>query len=303
MRVFVTGASGFIGTAVTQELRDAGHQVLALARSDDSADILAARGWDVHRGSLDDLESLASGASLSDGVIHLAYNHDFVDMVAAGEGDLRAVNAMGDALAGTGKPMVIASGTLLLVMGFSVPLARPGNEDDEPELTGPRINSERALATLAQRGVRTSSVRLSPTVHGRGDHGFVARLVTIAREKGVAAYVGEGANRWPAVHRLDAARLFRLALERGPANSRWHGVGDEGVPFREISQAIARHLDVPTVSLSPEEAAAHFGFLAPLVQLDNPTSSALTRERLGWRAENPSLLEDLDDGHYFTATA
>lgn len=303
MRVFVTGASGFIGTAVARELRDEGHQVLALARTDESANALADAGYDVHRGSLDDLDSLAAGASRSDGVIHLAYNHDFVDMVAAGEGDLRAVNAMGDALAGSDRPLVIATGSLLLVLGFSAPLGRPGTEDDEPDLPGPRINSERALAALAPRGVRTSSVRLSPTVHGEGDHGFVARLISIAREKGAAAYVGTGENRWPAVHRLDAARLFRLALERGPANSRWHGVAEEGVPFRMIAEAIGRHLDLPVLSLSPAEAADHFGFLGHLVQLDNPTSNALTRERLGWRVENPSLLEDLDGGHYFNAPA
>ena len=303
MRVFVTGASGFIGTAVARELRDEGHQVLALARTDESANALSDAGYEVHRGSLDDLDSLAAGASRSDGVIHLAYNHDFVDMVAAGEGDLRAVNAMGDALAGSDKPLVIATGTLALVFGFSASLGRPGTEDDEPDLPGPRINSERALAALALRGVRTSSVRLSPTVHGAGDHGFVARLITIAREKGAAAYVGTGENRWPTVHRLDAARLFRLALERGPANSRWHGVAEEGVPFRMIAEAIGRHLDLPVLSLSPMEAADHFGFLGHLVQLDNPTSSALTKERLGWRVENPSLLEDLDAGHYFSAPA
>ena len=302
MRVFVTGASGFIGTAVGRELRAQGHQVLALARSDESANALSDASYDVHRGSLGDLDSLATGASQSDGVIHLAYNHDFVDMVAAGEDDLRAVNAMGDALAGSDKPLVIATGTLLLVFGFSSPLGRAGTEDDEPDLPGPRINSERALATLAQRGVRTSSVRLSPTVHGAGDHGFVARLIDIARERGVAAYVGTGENRWPAVHRLDAARLFRLALEKGPANSRWHGVGDEGVPFRMIAEAIGRHLDLPVVSLAPAEAADHFGFLGYLVQFDNPTSNALTRERLGWRVENPSLLADLDAGHYFAAS-
>jgi len=299
MRVFVTGASGFIGTAVVQELRDAGHQVLALARSDESASALAERGVEVHRGSLDDPESLAAGASRSDGVIHLAYNHDFVDMAAAAVTDLHAVNAMGEALAGTDRPLVIASGTLMLTLGFSSPLGRAGTEDDEPELPGPRIDSARSLATFARRGVRTSSVRLAPTVHGPGDHGFVARLISIARDQGVAAYVGTGENRWPAVHRLDAARLFRRALEEGPANSHWHGVGEEGVPFRLISETIGRHLDLPVVSVSSEAAMDHFGFLGGLVQLDNPTSNALTRERLGWRVENPSLVEDLDAGHYF----
>ncbi len=299
MRVFVTGASGFIGTALGRDLSEAGHQVLALARTDESANALAQQGYDVHRGSLDDLESLAAGAAKSDGVIHLAYNHDFVDMNAAGEGDLRAVNAMGDALAGSDRPLVIASGTLLLTFGFATPLGRAGTEDDEADLPGPRINSERALAALAERGVRTSSVRLAPTVHGPGDHGFIARLVDIARERGVVAYVGSGENRWPAVHRLDAARLFRRALEDAPPNSHWHGVGDEGVPFRLISETLGRHLGLPVVSVTPEQAMEHFGFLGLLVQLDNPTSNLLTRERLGWRVEHPSLIEDLDAGHYF----
>jgi len=299
MRVFVTGASGFIGTAVVRELRGAGHQVVALARSEESAAVLDANGVEVLRGSLEDLDSLARGAATCDGVIHLAYNHDFVDMVAAGADDLRAVNAMGDAMAGTDKPLVIASGTLGLVFGFSSPLGRTGIEDDEPDLAAPRINTERALSDLASRGVRTGSVRLAPTVHGEGDHGFIPRLIGIAREKGVAAYVGDGANRWPAVHRLDAARLFRLALESGPAGSRWHGVGDEGVAFRTITDVIARHLDVPAVSVAAEQAAEHFGFLGLLVQLDNPTSSALTRERLHWSLEHPGLLDDLEQGHYF----
>jgi len=300
MKVFVTGASGFIGSAVVRDLHDAGHHVIGLARSDESAAALEAAGVEVHLGSLGDLDSLAKGAAASDGVIHLAYNHDFVDMAAAGEDDLRAVNAMGDALAGTDKPLVIASGTLGLVFGFSTPLGRTGTEEDEPDLAAPRINSERALTTLAGRGVRTGSVRLAPTVHGEGDHGFVARLIAIAREKGVAAYVGEGATRWPAVHRLDAARLFRLALESGSPGARWHGVGDEGVAFRTIAETIARHLDVPTASVTPEEASEYFGFLGFLVQMDNPTSSALTQERLHWRPEHLGLIEDLNEGHYFT---
>lgn len=299
MRVFVTGASGFIGSAVVRRLQGAGHQVVGLARSDESAAVLDNAGVEVCRGSLEDLECLAKGATASDGVIHLAYNHDFVDMAAAAEDDLRAVNAMGEVLAGTDKPLVIASGTLGLVFGFSTPLGRTGTEDDVPDLAAPRINSERALATLAERGVRTSSVRLSPSVHGEGDHGFIPRLITIAREKGIAAYVGEGANRWPAVHRLDAAELFRLALESGPAGSRWHGVGDEGVAFRTIAETIAGHLGLQAISVTPEEASDHFGFLGLLVQLDNPTSSALTQERLHWRPQHPGLIDDLDEGHYF----
>lgn len=299
MRIFVTGASGFIGSAVVRELQEFGHDVVGLARSDESAALLSDAGAQVHRGSLDDLESLAAGAAASDGVIHLAYNHDFVDMAAAGESDLRAIQAMGETLVDTDKPLVMAAGTLSLVFGFSTPLGRTGTEDDVPDQAGPRINSERELANLALRGVRTSSVRLSPTVHGEGDHGFVPRLIDIAREKGVSAYVGDGSNRWPAVHRLDAARLFRLACETGPAGSRWHGVADEGVAFRTIAETIGRHLDLPVVSVSPEEALDHFGFLGFLVPLDNPTSSELTRERLGWRPEHVSLIADLDEGHYF----
>jgi nucleoside-diphosphate-sugar epimerase len=284
---------------VVRELQEFGHDVVGLARSDESAALLSDAGAQVHRGSLDDLEGLAAGAAASDGVIHLAYNHDFVDMAAAGESDLRAIQAMGETLVDTDKPLVMAAGTLSLVFGFSTPLGRPGTEDDVPDQAGPRINSERELANLALRGVRTSSVRLSPTVHGEGDHGFVPRLIDIAREKGVSAYVGDGSNRWPAVHRLDAARLFRLACESGPAGSRWHGVADEGVAFRTIAETIGRHLDLPVVSVSPEEALDHFGFLGFLVPLDNPTSSELTRERLGWRPEHVSLIADLDEGHYF----
>jgi nucleoside-diphosphate-sugar epimerase len=299
MRVFVTGASGFIGSAVVAELLGAGHEVVGLARSDESAAALAVAGAGVHRGALDDLDSLREGATASEGVIHLAYQHDFVDMVAAADDDLRAVQAMCEVLEGTDKPFTTATGTLGLVFGYPTPLGRTGTEDDVPELSGPRINTENALATFAQRGVRTSVVRLAPTVHGEDDHGFVPRLIAIARDKGASAFVGDGANRWPAVHRLDAARLFRLALESAPAGSRLHGVADEGVQFRSIAEAISRHLDVPVVSVSPQEAEDHFGFLGFLVQLDNPTSSQLTQERLGWQPTHAALIADLDEGHYF----
>ena len=271
MRVFVTGASGFIGSAVVAELLGAGHEVVGLARSDESAAALAVAGAGVHRGALDDLDSLREGATASEGVIHLAYQHDFVDMVAAADDDLRAVQAMCEVLEGTDKPFTTATGTLGLVFGYPTPLGRTGTEDDVPELSGPRINTENALATFAQRGVRTSVVRLAPTVHGEDDHGFVPRLIAI----------------------------FRLALESAPAGSRLHGVADEGVQFRSIAEAISRHLDVPVVSVSPQEAEDHFGFLGFLVQLDNPTSSQLTQERLGWQPTHAALIADLDEGHYF----
>ena len=299
MRVFVTGASGFIGAAVVRELHGAGHDVVGLARSDENVGTLEAAGVGVHRGSLHDLESLAAGVRDADGVIHLAYQHDFVDMIGAGQDDVRAVRAMGEVLAGTDKPFVLPSGTLTLVFGFSTPLGRAGTELDVAELAGPRIDSENAMIELAGRGVRTSIIRLAPTVHGEDDHGFVARLIEIARDKGVSAYVGDGSARWPAVHRLDAARLFRLALEAAPAGSRYHGVAEEGIMFRDIAGAIGRHLDVPIVSITPEESTPHLGFLGFLAQLDNPTSAALTRERTRWQPSHPGLIADLNLGHYF----
>ena len=300
MRIFLTGASGFIGSAVVPELIAAGHEVIGLVRSDESAAAVSAAGATVHRGGLDDPDSLRAGAANSDGVIHLAYNHEFVDMAAAAQGDLRAVEALGAALADSDKPLVITSGTLGLSLGRAEPTAdRPATERDRPDLNLPRVASENATIALAQSGVRSSVIRLSPSVHGEGDHGFVPRLISIAREAGVAAYVGDGANRWPAVHRLDAARLYRLAVEAAPAGSVLHGVGDQGVPFRDIAGVIGRHLDLPVVSIERAEAATHFGFLGALVSADNPTSSALTRELLGWQPTHPGLIDDLEQGHYF----
>jgi nucleoside-diphosphate-sugar epimerase len=300
MRVFVTGASGHIGSAVVPALIDAGHQVVGLARSDISAAALTAAGAEVHRGALDDLDSLHEGAAAADGVIHLAFMHDFDDYAGAAAADLRAVETIGAALQGSDKPFVITSGTLLLALAAP---GRVGAEEDVADPAAPRVASENAAIALAERGVRSSVVRLAPTVHSSADHhGFVPTLIGIARDKGVSAYVGDGANRWPAVHTLDAAHLYRLALEAAPAGSRLHGVADEGVPFRDIADVIGAHLDVPVVSISLEEAYGHFGFLGAFAALDNPTSSALTQQLLGWHAEHPALIPDLKAGHYFGAS-
>ena len=291
MRVFVTGATGFIGAAVVQELLGAGHQVLGLSRSEKADQALAAAGAEAHRGSLDDLDSLRRGAAAAEGVIHLAFNHDFAEYVAAGETDRQAIEALGGALAGSGRPLVVTAGLAGLSLG------RLGTEDDELS-AGPRVSEQTALALTAQ-GVRASVVRLAPSVHDTGDHGFVPTLIGIARQTGVAAYVGEGHNRWPAVHRLDAARLFRLALERGAAGARYHGVGDEGVAMRDLAAVIGQHLGVPVGSKTAEEAAAHFGWMARFVGMDAPASNALTQQRLGWQPTQPGLLADLAQGHYF----
>jgi nucleoside-diphosphate-sugar epimerase len=296
MHVFVTGATGHIGSAVVTELLEAGYQVTGLARSDESAAALTARGVNAHRGDLDDLDALRAAAAGSDGVIHLAYRHDFDnDFVAAAETDLRAVQAIGEELAGSDRPFVNTSGTLLLAL---IAQGRVATENDAAE-GGPRIDSENATIALAERGVRSSVIRLSPLVHSTLDHhGFAHRLIDIAREKGVSAYVGDGSNRWPAVHTLDAANLYRLALEKAPSGTRLHGVADEGVPFRDIAAVIGRHLNLPIVSI-PAEEAGHFGFLSLFASLDNPTSNALTQKVLDWHPEGPGLLADLDEGHYF----
>jgi nucleoside-diphosphate-sugar epimerase len=296
MHVFVTGATGHIGSAVVTELLEAGHQVTGLARSDKSAAALTARGVTAHRGDLDDLDDLRTAAAAADGVIHLAFKHDFDDYAGGAQTDLRAVEAMGEALVGSDRPFVITSGTLLLAL-----LGQGGVGTEHDTLpSGPRIDSENATIALAERGVRSSVIRLSPLVHSTLDHhGFAHRLIDIAREKGVSGFVGDGSNRWPGVHTLDAAHLYRLALENAPAGTRLHGVADEGVPFRDIAAVIGRHLDLPVVSISAEEAGEHFGFLSVFGSLDNPTSSALTQKLLDWHPEGPELIEDLDEGHYF----
>ncbi len=308
MRVFVTGASGWIGSAVVPELLGAGHQVTGLARSEASAAALTAAGAQVRHGTLDDLDSLRDAAAASDGVIHLAFKHDIAfsgDFQGAADADRRAVQTLGEALAGADRPFLIASGTLGLAVG-RVATERDGHGDgDDPALAAHGAGPQTRLATaelalsFAARGVRSSVVRLPPTNHGDGDNGFMAALVGIARAKGAAGYIGDGSNRWPAVHRLDSAHLFRLALERAPAGSTLHAVADEGVPIRDIAEVIGRHLDVPLVSVAPEDAGEHFSWLGSFIGLDSPASSALTRELLGWQPTQPGLIDDLDKGHYF----
>jgi len=293
MRVFVTGATGFIGTTLVKELIEAGHQVLGLTRSDAGAKSLTAAGAQVHRGDLEDLESLRTGAAASEGVIHTAFIHDFSKFEANCEIDRRAIEALGSALAGTNRPLIVTSGT-----ASAYTPGRPSTEEDAPNSPIPRVVSEQAAASVAAKGVRVSVMRL-PQVHDPVKQGLITYLIAAAREKGVSAYVGNGLNRWPAVHVLDAAHLYRLALEKGVAGARYNAVAEEGVPLREIAEAIGRGLKVPVVSKSAEEAAEHFGWLAFFAGLDVPASSALTQQRLGWRPTGPGLIADLNAMNYF----
>ena len=294
MRVFVTGGSGFVGSAVVADLIGAGHSVLGLARSEANAEALSDAGAEVHRGSLEDLDSLRRGAEAADGVIHCAFIHDFSKFVENSAIDKRAIEVLGEALAGSGRPLIVTSGVGLLRQGevSTEETARP------PDSHIPRVSEETALA-FAQRGVRAMAIRLAPSVHGKGDPGFVPLLIAIAREKGCAAYLGEGLNRWPAVHRLDAARVYRLALEKGAPGAQYHAVAEGGVPFRDIAAVIGKRLGAPVVSLPPEKAAEHFGWFAMFAGMDAPSSSALTQARLGWNPTGPGLLADLDQPDYF----
>ncbi len=296
MRVFVTGATGFIGSAVVAELIGAGHQVIGLARSDSSAQAVADAGAEVHRGSLDDVHSLRRAAETSDGVIHLAFHHDFNDFLSSAELDRTAIETLGGALAGSDRPLVVAGGILWLSPGKTLTEDRAA----PPEL--PRY-SEKAALEFTDRGVRAAVLRLPPSVHGEGDHGFVPRLIEVARETGVSAYPGDGANRWPAVHRLDAALAFRLAVESAPAGAILQATDDEGVPVRAIAETIGRHLGLPVTSVDPEAAYDHFGWIGPLFSVDAPATSITTRELLGWRPTHSGLLDDLDAGHYFDEAA
>ncbi len=289
MRIFVTGATGFIGSAVVQELLGGGHQVLGLSRSEAGAAALAAAGAEVHRGSLEDLASLQRGAAAAEAVIHTAFIHDFSTFAKNAETDRLAIEAITVTLAGSGKPFIVSSGCLGL-----------RTEDDAPGHGFPRKSEASGLAAAAQ-GVRAMVMRLPPSVHGDGDHGFVPTLIEAARRNGFAMYVGEGKNLWPAVHRLDAARLYRLALEKGTAGARLHAVADEGIPTRAIAETIGRRLNVPVVSKTPEEATALLGLIGQVLGMGGPTSSAVTRQRLDWNPTRPGLVEDLEKGRYFEA--
>jgi nucleoside-diphosphate-sugar epimerase len=296
MRVFVTGATGFVGTAVVQELLGAGHQVLGLVRSDASAEALAAAGGEGLRGDLEDLDSLRRGVEQADGVIHTGFIHDFSRFEVVCAVDKRAIETMGEVLVGSDRPFIVTSGTALLSPGHLATEVIVPSMATHPM---PRVATEVAAAELAARGVHASMLRLSPSTHGDGDHGFVPILINIAREKGVSAYVGEGLNRWSAVHRFDAARLYLLALEKNAPNTRYHAVAEEGILFRDIAEVIGKRLNLPVVSKTPDEAAAHFGWFAHFAAIDCPASSALTQAELGWSPKERGLLSDLEGGRYF----
>ncbi len=295
MRVFVTGATGFVGSAVVQELLGAGHQVLGLVRSDNAAKALAATGATVHRGDVQDLDSLASGAKTADAVIHTAFIHDFSKFKDCCEIDRRAIAALGAAIEGSGKPLIVTSGTGLFRAD------RPVTEDDTYASgnPNPRVASEESADAVKARGVNVSVMRLPPSVHGDGDHGFVPMLIGMAREKGASAYIGEGRNLWPAVHQFDAARLYRFALEKNAGPRRYHAVAEQGVPFKEIATVIGKRLGVPVVSKTPEEAAQHFTWFAHFAAMDNLSSSAKTRDVTGWAPTGPGLIADIDRPAYF----
>lgn len=295
MRVFVTGATGWVGSAVVRELLETGHEVVGLARSDASAVALTAAGAGFQRGTLEDLDVLRAGADAADGVVHTGFIHDWANFAAACAVDQRAVETLGGVLEGSDRPLVIASG----VTGWSPGRVLTEADAGDPATAGARALTENILISLADRGVRSSAVRLAPTVHGTGDAGFVPTLIGLARERGVSAYVGDGSNRWPAVHRDDAAHLFCLALQSAPAGSRLHAVAEQGVPYRAIAEAIGRGLDVPVAGIDAAAASAQLGFLGAVVALDMPASSTATRELLGWKPTGPELLADLAQGPYF----
>lgn len=294
MRVFVTGASGFIGSAIVKDLLAAGHQVIALARSDTSAKLLESLGVEVLRGSLDDLDSLKQGAANSDGVIHCAFIHDFSDFAGSVKKDQFAIETLGAALEGTNRPLVVTSG----ILGITNNRIATEQDQANPEMM-PRAPSEETTISFISKDVRSSVIRLPPSVHDKGDHGFIPTIIAIAREKGVSAYIGDGLNRWPSVHRVDVAQLYRLALEKGTAGARYHGVADEGIRLRDIAELIGKHLNIPVVSKPIEEAIDHFGWLGRFIFFDSPASSKHTQQEIGWQPTQISLLADMEQ-NYFT---